>query len=130
MHPLLRKFEEKQTLNLKRIDNNFKVGDKIIVKIQISEKNTQSIEGVVIGKRNKGIASSFTVFKDNDSSKFTMMIPSYLQTATTELIRQGRVRRAKLYYLQTCSKKKARIKGIIVKKKAIIKETEKEVVNG
>lgn len=116
MQSLVKQFEEKQLTNLKKIDSNFNVGDTINIKIQITEKNTQSIEGVVIGKRNKGIGSSFMIYKDNDSSRFVMLISSYLQNAIIEVKRQGKPRRAKLYYLKSCSKKNARIKGVIKKK--------------
>ena len=71
----------------------------------------QAFEGLVIAKRGGGISENFTVRKVSAGVGVERMFPIHSPTiATLELVRRGRVRRAKLYYLRALSGKAARIK--------------------
>lgn len=92
----------------------FGPGDTVVVQVRVSEGNRerlQAFEGVVIGKRNRGMNSSFTVRKisygvgvERTFQTFSKLVDSI------EVKRRGDVRQAKLYYLRDLSGKAARIK--------------------
>lgn len=92
----------------------FAPGDTVVVQVRVTEGNRerlQAFEGVVIGKRNRGINSSFTVRKvsygvgvERTFQTFSRLIDSI------SVKRRGDVRQAKLYYLRELSGKAARIK--------------------
>lgn len=90
----------------------FKAGDTVRVNVKVTEgerERTQAFEGVVIGRKNRGINSSFRVRKMSYGEGVERVFPLYSPNITIELIRQGRVRRAKLYYLRSRTGKAARI---------------------
>ena len=71
----------------------------------------QAFEGVVIGKRNRGLNSAFTVRKVSHGEGVERVFQTYSPTvASITVKRRGDVRRAKLYYLRERSGKAARIK--------------------
>ncbi|SET00667.1 large subunit ribosomal protein L19 [Marinobacter segnicrescens] len=92
----------------------FAPGDTVVVQVRVTEGNRerlQAFEGVVIGKRNRGMNSSFTVRKvsygvgvERTFQTFSRLIDSI------SVKRRGDVRQAKLYYLRELSGKAARIK--------------------
>lgn len=92
----------------------FAPGDTVVVQVRVTEGNRerlQAFEGVVIGKRNRGMNSSFTVRKisygvgvERTFQTFSKLIDSL------SVKRRGEVRQAKLYYLRDLSGKAARIK--------------------
>jgi len=91
----------------------FSTGDtvKVHVKIKEGEKSRiQMFEGVCIARKNAGFSSSFTVrkisFGEGVERKFPLYSPSIDKV---EVVKIGKVRRAKLYYLRDLSGKKARI---------------------
>ncbi len=92
----------------------FAPGDTVIVQVRVTEGNRerlQAFEGVVIGKRNRGMNSSFTVRKVS----YGVGVERTFQTFSTlidsiTVKRRGAVRKAKLYYLRERSGKAARIK--------------------
>lgn len=92
---------------------NFNAGDtlKIFIKIKEGERERiQSFEGVVIGKKNRGINSSFRVRKISYGEGVERVFPIFSPNITKiEIIRFGSVRRSKLYYLRKRSGKSARI---------------------
>ena len=100
-----------------RLNKNIPVfapGDTVIVNVNVVEgerKLVQAFEGVVIGRRNRGIGSSFIVRKisSGEGVERTFQLYSPL-IASIEVKRKGDVRRAKLYYLRQRSGKSARIK--------------------
>lgn len=124
MTNLIEKFETEQMKVLseeKRIDE-FRAGDTVAVSLNIYEDGifirTQVFEGICIGRYNRGLGSSFLVRKISHTVGIEKKIPLYSNTLhSVILVRRGRVRRAKLYYLRNLSGKKARIKGELVKKK-------------
>ena len=98
----------------------FDAGDTIKVNVRILEGKrvrTQAFEGVCISKKSRGISSSFTVrkisFGEGVERTFALYSPN---VASIKVIRSGKVRRAKLYYLRDRKGKSARIAGKIKKK--------------
>lgn len=92
----------------------FGPGDTIVVQVRVTEGNRerlQAFEGVVIGKRNRGMNSSFTVRKISYGVGVERTFQSFSkQIDSVQLKRRGDVRQAKLYYLRDLSGKAARIK--------------------
>ena len=93
----------------------FKPGDKVRVKIKISEENkdrVQTYEGIVIKTQGSGINKTFTVRKisfNNVGVERTFLLHSPM-IQSLERINEGIVRRSKLYYLRDRIGKKARVK--------------------
>ena len=93
----------------------FKSGDKVRVKIKISEENKdriQAYEGIVIKTQGSGINKTFTVRKisfNNVGVERTFLLHSPM-IQSLERISEGIVRRSKLYYLRDRVGKKARVK--------------------
>ena len=92
----------------------FAQGDTIVVQVKVKEGNRerlQAFEGVVIGKRNRGLNSAFTVRKISSGVGVERTFQTYSPTvASITVKRRGDVRQAKLYYLRELSGKAARIK--------------------
>lgn len=94
---------------------DFKPGDKVRVKIKISEENKdriQAYEGIVLKKQGSGINKTFTVRKisfNNVGVERTFLLHSPM-IQSLERINEGIVRRSKLYYLRDRVGKKARVK--------------------
>ncbi|MGR2738319.1 50S ribosomal protein L19 [Billgrantia sp. Q4P2] len=93
---------------------DFAPGDTIIVQVKVKEGNRerlQAFEGVVIGKRNRGLNSAFTVRKISHGVGVERTFQTYSPLVDSiEVKRRGDVRQAKLYYLRERSGKSARIK--------------------
>lgn len=93
---------------------DFYPGDTIIVKLKVVEgqrERIQSFEGVVIGRKNRGLNSSFTVRKISYGEGVERVFQTYSPSiAEIEVKRRGDVRRAKLYYMRERRGKAARIK--------------------
>ena len=91
----------------------FNPGDTVVVHVKVVEgerERLQAFEGVVIGRRNAGSNSSFTVRKISYGEGVERVFPLYSPTvAKVEVKRKGDVRRAKLYYLRNLTGKAARI---------------------
>ena len=92
----------------------FKAGDTVKVHLRVREgekERIQVIEGVVIKKRNNGLSSTFTVRKVSFGIGVERLFPLHSPfIEKIEVVRIGRVRRAKLYYLRALKGKAARIK--------------------
>lgn len=92
----------------------FGPGDTVVVQVKVREgerERLQAFEGVVIGKRNRGLNSAFTVRKisHGEGVERTFQTHSPLVDSIT-VKRRGAVRRAKLYYMRDRRGKAARIK--------------------
>jgi large subunit ribosomal protein L19 len=98
---------------------DFRVGDTVRVHVKIKEGDKERIqvfEGVVIGRRNSGLKSTFTVRKTSFGQGVERIFPLHSPIVDKiELSRKGRVRRAKLYYLRNLRGKAARIKEVKVR---------------
>ena len=92
----------------------FGPGDTIRVLVRVREgdkERLQAFEGIVISKRGGGISENFTVRKVSAGVGVERIFPIHSPSiATVDVIRRGRVRRAKLYYLRNLSGKAARIR--------------------
>ena len=111
MSKIIKQLEDEQ---LKQNLPEFKAGDTIVVQVKIKEGNRerlQAFEGVVIGKRNRGLNSAFTVRKisHGEGVERTFQTHSPL-VADIKVKRRGDVRKAKLYYLRKLRGRAARIK--------------------
>ncbi|GAB5499663.1 MAG: 50S ribosomal protein L19 [Pseudohongiellaceae bacterium] len=100
----------------------FGPGDTVVVQVKIREgdrERLQAFEGVVIGRRNRGLNSSFTVRKISHGVgvERTFQAFSPLVDSVT-LKRRGDVRQAKLYYLRELTGRAARISEKLDKKSA------------
>ena len=95
----------------------FKAGDTVRLGIEIKEgdkKRVQTFEGIVIARSAEGVSATFTVRKIGANSVGVERIfPLYSDSIKSfEVLRRGRVRRAKLHYLRGLTGKKARIKEL------------------
>ncbi|AOS98498.1 50S ribosomal protein L19 [Microbulbifer aggregans] len=92
----------------------FAPGDTVIVQVKVKEGNRerlQAFEGVVIGKRNRGLNSSFTVRKISHGVGVERTFQTHSPLVDSISVkRRGDVRQAKLYYLRNLTGKAARIK--------------------
>ena len=92
----------------------FGPGDTVRVQVRVKEgdrERLQAFEGVVIGIRNRGLNSSFTVRKISYGEGVERVFQTHSPlVASIEVRRRGDVRRAKLYYLRSRTGKSARIK--------------------
>ena len=91
----------------------FGPGDTIIVNVKVVEgdrSRVQAYEGVCIGRSGGGINESFTVRKISYGEGVERVFPLYAPMIDSiKLVRRGKVRRAKLYYLRNLRGKSARI---------------------
>ena len=108
---LVDKVEQKY---MDRETSEFRSGDTVRVNVKIREgdkSRIQVFEGVVIAIKRNGLSSTFTVRKVSVGYGVERIFPLYSPTIQTiEVIKRGRVRRAKLYYLRERKGKAARIK--------------------
>ena len=92
----------------------FDAGDTVRVMVRVREgdkERLQAFEGVVISRRGGGASENFTVRKVSAGVGVERTFPVQSPTiASIDLVRRGRVRRAKLYYLRALSGKAARIR--------------------
>ena len=112
----------------------FRAGDSVRVFVRVVEGNrerTQKFEGVVLGFKKRGINSSFRVRKISNGEGVERVFPLYSPNITVEVVRHGRVRRAKLYYLRELTGKKARIaersRGDLAKPYITVEDVEAEL---
>lgn len=112
---LLQQFEAAQQARLSaaRPTPEFNPGDTVRVMVKVVEgerTRTQAYEGVVIARSNRGVNSNFTVRKLSYGEGVERVFPLYSpNVAEIQVVRRGRVRRAKLYYLRGRTGKSARI---------------------
>jgi large subunit ribosomal protein L19 len=110
-----------QTLEKEQIDKltagkeipDFGPGDTVLVNVKVVEgdkSRVQAYEGVCIGRSGRGIHQNFTVRKISYGEGVERVFPLYSPMIDSiRVVRRGKVRRAKLYYLRGLRGKKARI---------------------
>ena len=102
--------------------DNFKVGDTVKVHFRIIEGKTERIqiyEGLVIAMKNSKVGKTFMVRKNSYGVGVERVFPLHSpRVAKVEVVRPGKVRRAKLYYIREKIGKGAKIKELIVSRKA------------
>ncbi|MYE81573.1 MAG: 50S ribosomal protein L19 [Gammaproteobacteria bacterium] len=106
--------EELENAQLRTDVPDFGPGDTVSVRVRVREgsrERLQAFEGVVIGKRNRGLNSSFTVRKISHGVGVERSFQTHSPLiADITVKRRGDVRKAKLYYLRERSGRSARIK--------------------
>ena len=133
----MKTIEEINQQNVKKILSEKKIpdffpGDVVKVGVRITEgkkERIQYFEGVCIAKKNRDLNSSFTVRKISFGEGVERTFPLYGTVIDTiKIIRSGKVRRAKLYYLRDRTGKSARIAEKIRKKIGIDIDVKPEIV--
>lgn len=116
---LLAKFDQKQIEKLDRNHPEFGVGDTIKIMVKIVEggnERAQAYQGVVIRIKNRAMGSTFTVKKDSHGESIERTFLYYSpRLEKIEVIKRGKVRRSKLYYMRERTGKAARIAEKVVK---------------
>ncbi|MBM4117164.1 50S ribosomal protein L19 [bacterium] len=106
---------------------DFNVGDTVKFRVKVIEGNKerfQPFQGTVIQRRGSGVEATFTVRKISGNIGVERVFPLHSPNISDlEVVRRGKVRRAKLYYLRGLSGKKARISS---RREAPPQETEKK----
>ena len=107
---------------MKEKPDQFKVGDTVKVHFKIIEGKTERVqiyEGLVIAIKNSRTGKTFTVRKISYGVGVERVFPLHSpRIVKVEVVRPGKVRRAKLYYIREKIGKGAKIKELIVKKNA------------
>ena len=102
--------------NLKQNIPAFNVGDTVKVMIKVIEgerERLQAFEGICIAKKHGGISETFTVRRISFGVGVEKTFPIHSpKVADIQVVRKGRVRRAKLYYLRARTGKAARVKEV------------------
>ena len=111
---MIAQIEAEQIASLSKEIPDFKAGDTVKVGYKVTEgtrSRVQNYEGVCIARKNGvGIAGSFTVRKISFGEGVERVFPLYsTNIESITVVRRGRVRRAKLYYLRSRRGKSARI---------------------
>jgi len=93
----------------------FEIGDTVKVNVRIKEgdkERIQAFEGVVIARKNGGIRETFTVRKISYGVGVEKSFPIHSpKIASIEVVRKGKPRRAKLYYVRNLTGKAAKVKS-------------------
>ena len=112
---IIRQLEAEQAAKIeaKRTLPEFQPGDTVRVQVRVTEGSrtrVQAYEGVVIARSGSGIQENFTVRKISYGEGVERVFPVYSPLVEgVEIVRRGKVRRAKLYYLRDRRGKSARI---------------------
>ncbi len=105
--------EQMAVVNAQRVLPLFSPGDTVRVNVKVTEGNrtrVQAYEGVCIARKGGGLNESFTVRKISYGEGVERVFPVYSPLIDSlEVVRRGKVRRAKLYYLRDLRGKAARI---------------------
>lgn len=105
--------------SIKESTPEFSIGDTVRVAVNIREGNReriQNFEGTVIAKRGSGVAETFTVRRLSYGVGVERVFPLHSPNVTdVKVIRRGKVRRSKLYYLRDRVGKAAKVKEEIRK---------------
>ena len=105
--------EEAQRLSAGKTIPEFQPGDTVVVNVKVKEgerERVQAYEGVVIARSGGGLHESFTVRKISYGEGVERVFPVFSPNIDSiKVVRRGKVRRAKLYYLRDRRGKSARI---------------------
>lgn len=119
---LIQNLESKQ---LKKDIPDFKVGDTITLHTRIIEgekERTQLFTGTVIARHGTGISETISLHRvaygEGMERVFVLNSP---RISKIEVVKRGRVRRCKLYYLRGTKGKKAKVRGLVTRKKEKVK---------
>ena len=105
-----------EMMQLRQDVPDFKPGDTVKVHVKVVEgtrERIQVFEGVVIGRKGGGLRETFTVRRVSYGVGVERVFPVHSpRVDRIEVVRRGRVRRAKLYYLRNLTGKAARIREV------------------
>jgi len=129
MSKILDAFNKSQLKEMPDIKSGYTI--KVYQKIKEGAKERiQIFEGIVLARKHgKGISSTITVRKVTDGIGIERIFPVYSPSIEKiEIVKKGKVRRSKLYYLRTAKGKKARLKNkdfvaAIAPEKTVVEET-------
>ena len=109
--------EQIEKENLKSSVPSFNVGDTVKVSFKVIEgtkERIQAFEGIVIAKKNSGIRETFTVRRLSYGIGVERTFPVHSpKVADVKVVKRGKVRRAKLYYLRDLTGKAAKVEEIL-----------------
>ena len=109
--------EQIEKENLKGSVPEFNVGDTVKVSFKVIEgakERIQAFEGIVIARKNSGIRETFTVRRVSYGIGVERTFPLHSpKVADIKVVRRGKVRRAKLYYLRDLTGKAAKVEEIL-----------------
>ncbi|MEQ9327949.1 MAG: 50S ribosomal protein L19 [Rhodospirillales bacterium] len=127
---IIEQIDAEQIAKLGKTIPDFAPGDTVKVQVKVVEgdrERLQAYEGVCIARKNDGVNSSFTVRKISYGEGVERVFPLYSpNVAEIEVVRRGKVRRAKLYYLRDRAGKSARIAEQTTGVKAKLRQVERE----
>jgi large subunit ribosomal protein L19 len=107
--------EQMEKLSAGKTMPDFGPGDTVLVNVKVKEgdkSRVQAYEGVCIGRSGHGLNANFTVRKISYGEGVERVFPLYAPMIDSlKVVRRGKVRRAKLYYLRALRGKKARIEA-------------------
>src|ERR671927_1858178 len=110
---IIQQLEQEQIAKLNKTIPDFQPGDTVIVNVKVKEgerSRVQAYEGVCIARDGGGLQESFTVRKISYGEGVERVFPLYSPLIDSiKVVRRGKVRRAKLYYLRDRRGKSARI---------------------
>ena len=110
---LIQQLEQEQIARLGKTIPDFQPGDTVVVNVKVKEgerTRVQAYEGVCIARAGSGFQESFTVRKISYGEGVERVFPLYSPMIDSiKVLRRGKVRRAKLYYLRDRRGKSARI---------------------
>src|ERR1700732_3512831 len=111
-HQIIQKLEKKQ---MKKNPGDFRVGDTVRVHTRIIEGEKERIQiftGTVIARKGTGLSETFSVHRVAYGEGMERVFPLHSpRIAKIEIVKEGHVRRAKLYYLRGTSGKASKVKG-------------------
>src|SRR5947199_10238249 len=115
MEYVMNRLDSVEKTQLRNNIPEFQPGDTVRVHVRIKESETkerlQAFEGVVIARKHSGVRETITVRKTSFGVGVERIFPLHASVIDRiELVRRGRVRRAKLYYLRKLRGKAARIR--------------------
>ena len=132
---IIRQLEAEQAAKIeeKRKLPEFQPGDTIRVQVRVTEgtrTRLQAYEGVCIGRAGSGLHENFTVRKISFGEGVERVFPVYSPLVEgVEIVRRGKVRRAKLYYLRDRRGKSARISENTGVRARRLNDSERELMN-
>ncbi len=119
--------EKVEQMQVRKDVPDFAIGDTISVHIRIVEgdkERTQVFTGTVIARRGTGLSETFAVHRvaygEGMERVFLLHSP---RVGKIELVKRGRVRRAKLYYLRGTSGKKAKVRNLLGSRAKVVAES-------
>ena len=127
---IIEQIDAEQITKLGKTIPDFAPGDTVKVQVKVVEgdrERLQAYEGVCIARKNDGVNSSFTVRKISYGEGVERVFPLYSpNVAEIEVVRRGKVRRAKLYSLRDRAGTSARIAEQTTGVKAKLRQVERE----